>query len=54
MDYEFLRQAADSWGLLYLFVVFVGVAIYAFRPGSKKYYDDIANIPFREDDDNVR
>jgi len=49
MGYDTLRHAADSWGLLYLLVVFVGVIIYAFRPGSKKIYDDVANIPMKED-----
>ncbi len=49
MDYESLRQMADSWGLLYLFVVFVIVVIYTFRPGTKKHYEDVANIPMRED-----
>jgi cytochrome c oxidase cbb3-type subunit 4 len=50
MDYETLRHAADSWGLLYMFVLFVGVIIFAFRPGSKKIYDDVANIPLKEDE----
>lgn len=54
MDYETLRQMADSWGLLYLFVVFVGVILFTFRPGTKKQAADIAQIPFREDKDDVR
>jgi len=53
MDYNFLREAADSWGLLYLFAVFVFVVFYAFRPGSKKIYEDVANIPLKEDDKDV-
>jgi cytochrome c oxidase cbb3-type subunit IV len=54
MDYETLRQMADSWGLLYLFIVFIGVIIFTFRPGTKKQAADIAQIPFREDKDDVR
>lgn len=50
MDYETLRQAADSWGLLYLFVVFVGVIAFTFRPGTKKQGDDAAMIPLKHDD----
>lgn len=50
MDYETISQGAATWGLLYLFIVFVIVVIYTFRPGSKKKYDAAANIPFREDD----
>lgn len=36
MDYNAFRHFADSWGLLYLFVVFVGVVLFMFRPGAKK------------------
>ena len=50
MDHETLRHFADSWGLLYMFVIFIGVIAYTFRPGSKKIADEIANIPLREDE----
>ena len=49
MDYETLRHAADSWGLVYLVVLFVGVIAYTFRPGGKKAADEAANIPLKED-----
>ncbi len=49
MDYEFLRQMADSWGLLYLFVLFIAVVLFAFRPWARKHYEDAANIPLKED-----
>lgn len=49
MDYETLRHAADGWGLVYLFVLFVGVIAYTFRPGGKKAADDAANIPLKDD-----
>jgi len=48
--YSFMRQFADSWGMLFLFSVFVFVVFWAFRPGSRKVHDDIANIPFRNED----
>ena len=48
--YSFLREFADSWMLLFLFVVFVVVIFWAFRPGSTKIYEDVANIPFRHVD----
>ena len=35
MDYETLRHAADSWGLLYLTVLFIGFVIYTFRPAER-------------------
>ncbi|MCL6283693.1 cbb3-type cytochrome c oxidase subunit 3 [Ruegeria sp. 2012CJ41-6] len=49
-EYTLLRQFADSWMLLLLFVVFVGIIIWAFRPGSSKTHEDTANIPFRHVD----
>ncbi len=48
--YSAFRVFADSWGLLFLFLVFVGVVIWVFRPGSTKVYRDTANIPFRNED----
>ena len=48
--YTLLRQFADSWMLLFLFTFFIGVIVWAFRPGSTKVYSDTANIPFRHDD----
>ncbi|WP_294619524.1 cbb3-type cytochrome c oxidase subunit 3 [uncultured Roseovarius sp.] len=48
--YSFLRQFADSWMLLFLFVFFIGVVIWVFRPGSTKTYDNPSNIPFRHED----
>jgi cytochrome c oxidase cbb3-type subunit 4 len=48
--YSLLRQIADSWALLVLFLIFIGVIIYAFRPGSKDVHRDAADVPFRHED----
>lgn len=48
-EYSILREFADSWMLLLLFGFFVGVIFWVFRRGSKKQYEDTANIPFRHD-----
>ena len=48
--YSLLRQFADSWMLLLLFLFFVGVILWAFRPGSNKTHQDTASIPFRNED----
>ncbi len=48
--YELLREFAASWAMLALFAFFIGVVIWAFRPGSRKMHEDIANIPFRHED----
>ena len=53
MDYSTFREIADSWGLLYLFIIFVGVIFFTFRPGSKKIADEVAQIPLKEDSEDV-
>jgi len=53
MDYSTFREIADSWGLLYLFVLFVGVILFTFRPGSKEIAEDVAQIPLKEDINDV-
>ncbi len=35
-------------GLLFFFVFFCGVLVWTFRPGSKKSYEDKAQIPLKE------
>ncbi len=48
--YSAMRQFADSWALLALFVIFLFVVFWAYRPGSRKLHDDIANTVFRHED----
>jgi cytochrome c oxidase cbb3-type subunit 4 len=48
--YETLRQFADSWGLLYLAIVFVAVVLFTFRPGTHSRAEQAAQIPLKEDD----
>ena len=45
--YSLLREFADSWVLLAMFLSFVGVIAFAFRPGSTRVYEDVSAIPFR-------
>lgn len=47
--YTFLRQLADSWALLLMFTLFLGVVIWAFRPGSRRVHDEVATSIFRND-----
>jgi len=49
MNYETLSVFAQTWGLLYLVVLFAGVLIYALRPGAKRKFDAAARIPLKED-----
>lgn len=48
--YSILREFADSWGLLAMFLFFLGVVLWTFRPGSKAIHKDAANIPLRHGD----
>lgn len=52
--YSLLRATADSWGLLFMFLMFVGIALWAFRPGSRKTHDEIASSIFRNEDRPAR
>ena len=58
--YTITRAFADSWGLLGLFLFFLGVILWVFRPGSTKEYRETAGIPFRhenapaDDDTNAK
>lgn len=47
--YTALRQFADSWALLAMTLFFIGVVIFAFRPGSRKQADNAAHIPLKDD-----
>jgi cytochrome c oxidase cbb3-type subunit 4 len=49
--YSFLREFADSWILLILTLIFLGVIVWAFRPGSRSLHDDAAAVPFRNDEE---
>ncbi|WP_341368429.1 cbb3-type cytochrome c oxidase subunit 3 [Yoonia sp. BS5-3] len=48
--YSWLRELADSWVLLAMFLFFVGSILWVFRPGSRAVHDETAQIPFRNDD----
>lgn len=44
----FASQSAGLIGLLFFFLFFIGVVLWAFRPGSKDKYKDDALIPLKE------
>lgn len=47
--YSFLRQLADSWVLLILTLFFIGVVVFAWRPGSRPLHQDAAESIFRNE-----
>jgi cytochrome c oxidase cbb3-type subunit IV len=48
--YSVLRHFADSWGLLAMTLAFLGIILWAFRPGSRAVHAETASIPFRHED----
>jgi len=49
MSYDAFRHFADSWGLLYMFGIFLLVLALLILPGAKRRARDAADIPFKED-----
>ncbi len=47
--YESVAHFAQTWGLVYFFVIFAGVLVYALRPKNKRSFDEASRIPLRED-----
>lgn len=52
MSYQSVSAFAQSWGLVYLFVLFVAVLTYALWPGNRNKFRDAAQIPFKEKHDD--
>ncbi|GAB5486610.1 MAG: hypothetical protein Pars2KO_01800 [Parasphingorhabdus sp.] len=53
MSYEALRHFADSWGLLFMALLWLTFALWAFRPSAKSMHKDAANMIFDEDKNDV-
>ena len=47
--YAAVAHFAQSWGLIYFFVVFCAVVVFVMWPSRKKQYEDAARMPLRED-----
>lgn len=47
--YSLLRGFADSWMLLALTLVFLGVVVWAFRPGARALHKEAAGAIFRHE-----
>ena len=49
--YDALRHLADSWGLLAMTLVFIGLSAWPFRPGARRRNDDAAQMIFKDEND---
>lgn len=47
--YETLSHFAQTWGLVYLVLMFLGVLAYAFWPGNRDKFDRAAKQILEED-----
>lgn len=47
--YSAVAHFAQSWGLLYFFVVFLAVVFLVMRPSQKRRYEEAGRMPLRED-----
>ena len=47
--YSLLREIADSWVLLAMFVFFLGTGVWAFWPSQSAARREASEIPFRND-----
>lgn len=48
MSYDALRHFADSWGLLIMFLLYLGLCGWAFLPRNRKRNRDAADIIFKD------
>lgn len=49
MDYQTVAHFSETWGLLFLFVLFVGAVVYAFWPDNKQKFEEAARMPLDDD-----
>jgi cytochrome c oxidase cbb3-type subunit 4 len=49
MSYDQLRHLADSWGLVMLTLIFLGLVGWTFRPGARRHMDAAARSIFKPD-----
>jgi cytochrome c oxidase cbb3-type subunit 4 len=46
-----LRHLADSWGLLAMFIAFLALSLWPFRPGARQRNHDAATMIFKDEND---
>lgn len=48
--FELVHYIANTWALVAMFLFFIGVVLWVFRPGAKRIYREAAGAPFRNED----
>lgn len=54
MTYQTLAHFAETWGLVFLFVLFVAAVAYALWPTNKKRFEEAALMPLQDDQENIQ
>lgn len=49
MSYDALRHFADSYGLAAMGLLYLGLAGWALRPGSRRHHEHASNMIFEKD-----
>ena len=49
MEWLSLAQHARPLWIVWMVLLFLGIAFYALRPRNKKHFEDCSRIPFRAD-----
>ena len=49
MTYETMAGFAQTWGLVYFVLIFLGACVYALRPRNRARFEAAAHMPLNED-----
>ena len=48
MEYQTVETFSQTFALIFFFVLFIGVCIFAFWPGNKKRFKKAAELPLND------
>ena len=49
MSWQEISELARQMWVAWLMLVFLAIALYAFRPKNKRHFEDCSQIPFKAD-----
>ena len=50
MNYETLSSFAQTWGLLYFVILFLGACVYALWPSNGSKFKEAAALPLKDEE----
>jgi len=51
MDYQSATVLSQTVALVFFIALFLGIIVYVFWPGNKKKFDEAAQLPLEDNDD---